>query len=173
MKKREQRLKVLVRARMRIGTDWGDVVIHNMSSRGMLVAVDAEFRPGTVIEIRRIHYIIIARVVWRQGRYLGLRTQDRLDIDGIVSAKPPAVKPGRADEEHERRAAVRSMSIADQTERSRQLSRTLQFVAMIAVIVTIAVIIAGEVHNLLARPLEIVGTHLGGGVSSPTTASAQ
>ncbi len=81
-------------ARMRRGTGWGDVTIHNMSSRGLLATADEEFRPGTVIEIRRIHHIIVGRVVWAKGQYFGVRTQDKIDIDGIVSAKPPAQEAG-------------------------------------------------------------------------------
>lgn len=161
MKKREPRRRVLVRARMRIGANWGDVVIHNMSSRGMLVAVDGDFRPGNVIEIRRIHHVVIGRVVWRQGLYMGIRTQDPIDMDGIVSAKPPASKPGTAAASSDRRAAPRVASVAERAEASRQLSRLFQFAALLGVIVTASVIIAGEVRNLLGTPLEQVARHLG------------
>ncbi len=75
MKQREPRRKVLVRARMRCGTGWGDVTIHNMSSRGLLATAPEEHRTGEVIEIRRIHQIIVGRIVWQNGPFFGVRTQ--------------------------------------------------------------------------------------------------
>jgi hypothetical protein len=159
VKNREPRRSVRVRARIRTGAEWGDVVIHNMSAHGMLVAADAGSRPGTVIEIRRVHHIVIGRVVWQQGLYMGVRTQDVIDVDGIVSAKPPASKPASAAASVDRRTVSRT-SVAERAERSRQLSRLLQFGALLVAIVAVAVIAATEVGGVLGRPFEAIEASL-------------
>ena len=166
MKQREPRRKVLVRARMRCGAEWGDVVIHNMSSRGLLATADMPCPRGTIVEIRRIDHVIVGRAVWQNGSYFGVRTQDRIDIDGIVAARPPLHKPAQGRDD--RRAASRpSASIADRAARSRHLSRAVQFVVTIAVVTTVALLLASEVGGLLSRPFATIGAHLDG-----TTAAA-
>ena len=161
VKQREPRRKVMLRARMRHGADWGDVLIHNMSSRGLLAAAETPCPRGTVIEIRRIHHVIIGRVVWQKGAYFGVRTQDRIDIDGIVAAKPPVDKPAPAGDD--RRAADRpSASIAEREARSRHLARMVQFAVMIAVVGTAALLMASEIGSVLSRPFATIGATLDG-----------
>ncbi len=152
----------MLRARMRYGADWGDVLIHNMSSRGLLATADVDCPPGTIIEIRRIHHVIVGRVVWQNGGYFGVRTQDRIDIDGIVAAKPPTHKPGAEPVSDRRAATRRGMSIADREAGSQRFARAFQFVVMIAVGGTAALLLAGEVGGLLSRPFAVIGAHLDG-----------
>lgn len=161
MKQREARRKVLVRARMRSGADWDDVLIHNMSSRGLLATAHVTCPRGTVIEIRRIHHVIIGRVVWQKDGYFGIRTQDRIDIDGIVSAKPPTHKPASADAD--RRIASRAGEGG-----SRRFARGFQFVVMVAVVATAALLLASEVRDVLARPFAIIGANLDGSAARTT-----
>lgn len=154
---------MLVRARMRAGSDWGDVVIHNMSSRGLLATSDPICRPGTVVEIRRIHHVVIGRVVWQKGPYFGVRTQDPIDIQGIVSAKPPAHKPVRPDAPGEGdRRAQRRVPAAEREAQSRRFAAKFQFVVMIVVIGAVAVFAAQAVSGVLSRPFSAVGAALGG-----------
>lgn len=152
---------------MRTGAGWGDVVIHNMSSRGLLAAADQPCRPGTVIEIRRVHHIVIGRVVWSSDKYFGVRTQDRIDVDAILDAKPPAHRPGSAPgEQHadaERRAFARKISqasLADRTERNRVLASAFQFFVIGAAAVVASLLIAQQVRDLLSRPLGTIGAYL-------------
>lgn len=165
MKQREPRRNVLVRARMRCGADWGDVLIHNMSSRGLLATADKPSPRGTVVEIRRIDHVIVGRVVWQNDSYFGVRTQDRIDIDGIVAARPPLHKPAHSRDD--RRAASRpSASIADRAVRNRHLSRAFQFVVTIAVVGTAALLLASEVGSILSRPFATIGAHLDGSAAA-------
>src|SRR3546814_3873683 len=60
-KPRETRHPVLIPARMRVGQSWIEVVIHNLSSGGALVASDEAPERGTYIEIRRGRQTIIGR----------------------------------------------------------------------------------------------------------------
>jgi len=150
---------------MRCGADWGDVLIHNMSSRGLLATADMPCPRGTVIEIRRIHHVIVGRVVWQSGAYFGVRTQDRIDIDGIVAAKPPLHKPVRGSDDRrvsEREPSPSPAAIADREERSRQFARVFQFAVMIAVVGTVALLLASEIGGVLSRPFATIGAHLDG-----------
>ena len=162
MKKREPRVKVLVRARMRAGSEWTDVVIHNMSSRGLLATAEPACRPGTVIEIRRIHHIVVGRVVWQNGAFFGVRTQDPIDIDGIVSAKPPAHKPQRGDDPVADRRAERRVPPAEREAQSRRFAAAFQFVALLVAIGVVGVFAARHVGAILSRPLASVGAALDG-----------
>jgi len=153
---------VLVRARMRAGSDWGDVVIHNMSSRGLLATSDPICRPGTVVEIRRIHHVVIGRVVWQKGPYFGVRTQDPIDIQGIVTAQPPAHKPQRSDAGDDDRRAVRRVPAAEREAQSRRFASAFQFVVLIVAVGAAALFAAQEVGSVLSRPFAAVSAALDG-----------
>lgn len=164
MKTREPRVKVLVRARMRAGADWTDVVIHNMSSRGLLATASPVCRPGTVIEIRRIHHVVVGRVVWQNGAFFGVRTQDPIDIEGIVSAKPPAHKPQRAGSEGgDDRRAVRRVPVSEREAQSRRFAAAFQFVVLLIAVGVAALFAAQEVGSVLSRPFAAVSAALDGG----------
>lgn len=164
MKKREPRRKVLVRARMRSGADWHDVIIHNMSSRGLLATSKVPCRAGTVIELRRVHHVIVGRVVWEKDQWFGVRTQDRMDIDAIVEARPPAFKPGSEPAaSDDRRAAPRKVtaaSIADREARSRRFSAAFQFAILGAAAGLAALLVAERVGHVLSAPFAAVSEHL-------------
>lgn len=162
MKTREPRVKVLVRARMRAGADWTDVVIHNMSSRGLLASSSPVCRPGTVVEIRRIHHVVVGRVVWQNGAFFGVRTQDPIDIQGIVTAQPPAHKPQRIDAGDDDRRAVRRVPAAEREAQSRRFASAFQFVVLIVAVGAAAVFAAQEVGSVLSRPFAAVGVALTG-----------
>lgn len=177
MKNREPRRRVMVRARMRTGADWGDVVIHNMSSRGLLATAERPCKPGTVIEIRRVHHIVIGRVVWAKDQYFGVRTQDRIDIDAILDAKPPAHRPGAPCEKQadaDRRATARKIShahVSDQAERSRLFASIFQSCAIGAAVIAASLLIAQAVGGLLSRPMATVGAYLEGGQAAAGTSA--
>ena len=164
MRQREPRRKVLVRARMRCGTGWGDVTIHNMSSRGLLATTAEEHRPGEVIEIRRIHHVIVGRVVWSKGQYFGVRTQDKIDIDGVVSAKPPAQKPGSESDAAgpDRRSATRVVSVAEREEQSRRFAARFQVGIMLLGIAAAGLVAVQYVSGVLSTPLAAVSAALDG-----------
>ncbi|WP_147276212.1 PilZ domain-containing protein [Sphingomonas aracearum] len=164
MKKREPRRPCLVKARMRDGADWTDVVIHNMSSRGLLASCARALRPGAVIEIRRVHHIIIGRVVWARGRSVGVRTQDRIDIDGIIAARAPD-RPPAVQEDAERRNTSRALTqrdIAERAERSRTTARLFQFVLLTGAVGGGALLLATEMLRLLGGTLGRVTAALAG-----------
>ena len=83
-KKREERVKVLARARMRNGTAWSDVCLVNLSSRGAGLQCATPPIPGSYVELRRgNNVVIIGRVAWRHGHRFGIRTQDLIWVPSL------------------------------------------------------------------------------------------
>lgn len=58
---------------------WSNARIENISSHGMLLRTSLPVGPGVQIEIRRAAFSIAARVVWRIGDLLGVRTDEIID----------------------------------------------------------------------------------------------
>ena len=167
MRQREQRRKVLIRARMRSDSGWSDVVVHDISRRGIGISASEPVKPGAYVEIRRASHRIVARIIWSSDRRVGARSQDPIDIDGLIAAaaeagrspdgtgarskNPPSAMP-------ERRTTERRLT--KRAERSRDLSSRLQFVALAALFGIAAVLIASNVNRLLAAPFERIRTSL-------------
>ncbi len=162
MRTREERRKVVVRARMRDGTTWQDITVLNLSSRGMLVrAADEPPTRGNYVEIRRLDQVIVARVVWQKASLFGVRTQDRIDMAKLTSQRPAAGDAGRspAATASDRRTAARSAE--EQAARSQRLSRTVQWTTLAAGIGFAALVIGMTLWETLSRPMQAVRTALG------------
>jgi hypothetical protein len=134
---------------MRLGNDWSDVSIQNVSSRGLMArAGGAAPEQGAYIEIRKATVVIVARAVWVKGQMFGVRTQDRLDIDGLLQSAADQVKQAaqRGAEKVERRDPQRlAGDIAARTER------------------VAGWLLADTLSGALASPLAVVRTALAGG----------
>ena len=163
-KPREARQKVVVAARMRIDGKYRDVCIRDISSRGMMLQAATPPRPGSYIEILRAAHIVVARVVWASDRRFGIRSQDRIDIRGIVEATPGS---GTRPADQERRAADRSggtpaIDLAELAERNRHRSRAFEF-GLLAVCGLLAAGLAANIaYGVLSSPLKAVSAHLNG-----------
>lgn len=160
VKQREPRRKVLVNARMRVGTDWRDVSIRNVSSRGLLLVSDEPPPPGAYIEIRKTFMTIVARAVWARDGFFGVRTQDDIDFDELMeNAKgpPKGWKPGMDRRTGDRIAQHRP---ADTAERGRQFARAFQFVAITGAVIGVAALLAYSLWETLMRFVEPVTTAL-------------
>lgn len=159
MKPREPRHKVLVRARMKVGTGWHDSCILNISSRGMLMQTADPPARGSYLEVRRGALVIVARVMWANGHRFGVKSQDVLPIDAIVrDVEVPVV--GDGVRVGERRQAVRP--ILSMATRSRHRGRAIEFGFVIALALSAAGFAASEVHALLSAPAEAVTAALNG-----------
>src|SRR5215213_8031992 len=82
---RELRRKVVMPARLRVGSGWANACILNISSRGLMIRSTGAGVPGSVVELRRGDQVILARVVWRHGSRAGLRAEDHLPVEEILS----------------------------------------------------------------------------------------
>jgi hypothetical protein len=166
MKPREPRRKVLIKARMRLGGAWRDVCIRNISSRGLLLQAASAPSRGTYVELFRGRHLIVARVVWTSEEQFGVHTQDRLNVDAIVTEPDLSAveftKAVAGDPGFERRSRPRPPSPAELAERSRLLSRTLEFGCLAAFCISAGMLLFGTVERTLTDPLEIVSAQLGG-----------
>ncbi|MEV5034169.1 PilZ domain-containing protein [Sphingobium sp. LMC3-1-1.1] len=165
-KPREARHPVLIPARMHIGASWIEVVIHNLSSGGALVASDEAPDRGTYVEIRRGRQTIIGRVVWRKDRFFGIQAQGRLDVAAIIDEPRLASRPRSAKDPgstFERRAQPRmdaDARIARQLENSRRWSAVFQFGVFIALALIAAGFAASQIYDVLSPSFSEIESHL-------------
>ena len=124
-KPREDRRPVTVPARLRSETGWSDVTIANVSSRGMLLRCVAPPPQRAYIEVRHQGVCIVGQIVWINGARCGVRTQDLVDVAGLLSqGGRRALQPA-----NDRRAAVRPIeplrkrSPEERAEANRRASR--------------------------------------------------
>lgn len=148
---------------MRHGANWMDIQVRNISTRGLLFQTEDPPPPGTYIEIRRGPHIVVGRTIWRRGRSVGVRAQDRIDIDAIASH---GAAPGSSERRSAARAAPR-LSAADRAERSRIWSARGQFVLIALVALAAAGFAAAAVFDLLGRPFAAISAALSGSPSPP------
>ena len=152
VKPREERHKVMVKARMRSGVSWHDVCILNLSTRGLGIQAPDPPARGAYVEICRGTQAIIARVVWTRGHRVGLRSQDAIFVRTMIDQ-------AASDRPVERRQDRRAPS--QRHEQSRLLARTIEFACFAVVAGGIAVTAFGAVEQALARPLSKISAALG------------
>jgi hypothetical protein len=153
-RQRELRRRVLVPARLRHGSSWSDVCILNVSSRGLMIHTGRAIAHGSRVEVRRGDHVIIAQVVWREGGRAGLRAEDRVPVEDIVTlGQSPSLQLTAANSE--RRKHPRS------DDHSRIRGRAIEFCgfALIAAALTGAGL--SMVGAAFARPLAAVSAALG------------
>lgn len=157
MKAREQRVSVLIPARVRWGGSWSTASIRNISSRGMMLRIAVPPSPGTYVEVQLNGRIITARAVWSADQSCGLQTQDKLDIGalgGTRAAASPSTAPARPV-----RAPAR-LSSADAIAQSRRRSSLMQYATFAVVGLAAASSLGWEVYQTLSAPMNAIATKL-------------
>ncbi len=156
MRQREDRIPVSLEARMRTEAGWTDIVIRNVSPRGMLVKAETPPPAGAYVEIRCARLAVVGRAVWAKRNMIGIRLQDRLQMDALLGsvAKMPAASLAGPHTHATRFLA----GIAD---RSRDRARQLQYLAMLLVLALAAAAIADTVATTLAAPFDAVRDGMG------------
>ena len=152
-KPRELRRRVVVPARLRHGASWTDACILNVSSRGLMIHTGRPIVEGTQVEVRRGDHIIVARVMWRDGGRAGLKAEERVPVEEIMTlGQSPSLQLTAAT--GERRKHPRP------GDNSRLRGRAIEF----AGVVTIAISLAGAglamIEQAFARPLAMVSAAL-------------
>ena len=160
-KAREPRQVTCAPARLNSDGRWQDVCIRNISTRGMMVEVQHPPPRGHYLEVRRGAHVIIGRVVWSSGYHVGILSQDKLEIGAIVAdLNVPKRRARSTGELVERRNAPRH---AERHDRSRLLSRTIEYASMLALGAIGALLAMDVVDTALDRPLRDVQAALSGG----------
>jgi hypothetical protein len=154
---REQRRKVLIRAKMRAGGQPIDVCIRDISSKGLMIQAHAPPARGTYVEIVGADYEVVGRVVWVRERRFGIRTREPMNILAMIGGAPagpsprvPLPKPGRPA------PAVARQSAGS----SRALGKAMEFAMIGAFAAALAAALVSAAYTILSHPLESVSTHL-------------
>lgn len=154
MRKRAPRTKVLIAARMRMGRDWSNVSIRNISPQGMMLWSDAPPAPGSYAEICGSATALAVRVVWVKDGYFGVRAQDRIDVDSAVRGgnwRPSDPHPLPRHPAHNPAMAHAA---------SRQFGTGLQFAAVAFAVVGGAAMLALMLHAVLTDSLGAIASAL-------------
>ena len=154
MKQREPRRKVVLSARLRQDEGWSDANILNVSSRGLLLHGSIRPARGSYLEVRRGSCVIVGRVIWVEANRFGLRTQEHLSIDSLISSAPIAIAAkGAGPPFMERRARPRSEGLEWRYVKSRERGRAIQFSMIAATGLLLALFVFETAGAVLAAPL--------------------
>jgi len=159
---RESRQPVRIGARLRNGQGWSDMVLRNVSARGMMGECRTPLRRGEYVEVRCGGYVIVARVAWTGGERFGARAQDLIALPDLVASAE-----GRGASAPERRREPRPARPAKTLEErgfsSARLGRAFEFVTLILAGAALAVVLGGAAHDALATPADRISQALAGG----------
>lgn len=148
-----------MRARIRSGAQWGDACILNVSSRGMLIHSAWPVTQGSMVEILRGDQLIIARVMWSEAGRSGIRSDDRLPVEDILSLEQSRALQLIASNGvfYDRRKDGRRVAS------DRQLDgRAIEFLASVAIAVSLALGLWAMAEQALSGLLAKVSAALGG-----------
>jgi hypothetical protein len=150
---RELRRRVMMPARLRHDASWTDACILNISSRGLMIHTGRPIVQGTMVEIRRGDHAIVARVMWRDGARAGLRAEDRVPVEEIVTlGQSPALQLTAVSIDRRKRARPE--------DRSRPRGRTIEFAGVVLIGACIAGAALTMVEVAFAKPLAVISAAL-------------
>jgi hypothetical protein len=105
---------------------------------------------GSVVELRRGEHVIVARVVWRDGARVGLKSDDRLPVEDIMSLTQcqslRLVADGGAHVERRRRPRAASGD-------SRLRGRAYEFVGIGVIALALTLGVWAMAQEAFAAPL--------------------
>lgn len=172
VKPRENRQKVMIKARMRTHAAWHDVCILNLSIHGLGIQSASPPARGAYVEIRRGKQVVIARVAWAKGHRAGLRSQDPIFIQALLSdaanADTAPVPAGNGFVE--RRQVPRSSAKAH--DDSRIKGRLLEFACFGVIALALGVGVVSTLSDMLGSPMAAVRTALDPEAAPPSVESA-
>jgi hypothetical protein len=155
---RELRRRVVLPARLRIGAQWSDSCILNISSRGLMIQSAHATARGSLVELRRGDHVIVARIIWHEGARAGLRSDERLPVEEILSlGQSQALRLTAAEGAFVERRK-RQRPAAD----SRVRGRLMEFAGIIAITASLASGAWAMAEQALANPMARVAAALGG-----------
>lgn len=145
-------------ARMLADEGWRDVMIRNVSSRGMMLRCIAPPVRNTFVEIRLQKARVIGRVVWSSDAACGINTQDTIELSDLLSQSPAKPRNNNV----ERRAQPRGtsgqpvqMRVLPTEEASRIFARIFDWTVVATAVAIGAIALADMVGTVLRKPIEM------------------
>ena len=152
----------MIKARMRVGAAWRDACILDLSSRGLMIQSSEPPANGSYLELRRGRHVIVARVMWSRDRRCGLRAQDVLPTEAIISEPDRSAGPLIVAGGERRASPATRVPRATAHERSRWRGRAWEFASFAFVGGVFASLAYGAVASVLETPMVAVETALAG-----------
>lgn len=162
---REPRQPVRIGARLKSGRGWSDVVLRNVSARGVMGECTPPPARGDYVELRCGAFVIVARVAWSGDDRFGARAQDTIELGDLI-----ACAEGRARKRAERRRyarpvkpARRAPTLEERGFSSARAGRAFEFFSLIMVGTALATLLVGTTHDALATPVAKVSRAMAAG----------
>lgn len=141
-------------ARVRTNSGWSDACILNLSSRGLLVRANFIALEDGFVELWQGDHAISARIVWREGLKAGLRAEDPIPVDQLLSLS--ATQSAQLCTAPYRNVERRKHPRAD----SRARAHAFEFASITLVAAALALGFCFWVGDALAQPLVLIRTAL-------------
>lgn len=150
MRKREHRIATLAPARLKHGLIWSDVMVRNVSRRGMMLELRNPPARGTFVELRRGKTVVIGQILWARDDQCGLRAQDVIDITDFLAerGKRAPWRPGDTDRRYTPRRRA-----TDIAQASQRLARVGQWAGVSLITLLGVYTIVSAAHSALATPM--------------------
>ena len=162
---REPRQPVRIGARLKSGQGWSDVVLRNVSARGVMGQCPEPPERGDYVEVRCGGYVIVARVQWASEDRFGARAQDLIALTDLIACAEGRQRPveDRRGKQRPVRPAQRAVPLAERSFASVRLGRAFEFVSVALAGAALAAALGGVAHDALARPADRISHALAGG----------
>lgn len=96
----DTRMTAMMRAKMRDNTGTRDVRVGDLSPSGLLIVCPNPPQRGEIVDITVNGHHIVGEARWTSGRRCGMRSSRRIDVQAILTGKPPQKRiKGRKIEE--------------------------------------------------------------------------
>lgn len=155
---REPRVTVKLNARVKSDIGWGSSQICNVSPGGMMIRHIPAPPLNSYVEICRGSFSVVGRVRWIGCDKFGVQALETIDLDAL-SNPPTSPKAHNGDRRREERKAALSQpsppSLAEQLAAAERQSRFLQFIIVVVVGVSMAVLAADLLSSVFAAPLQV------------------
>lgn len=158
---RELRRRVIMPARLHSSSGWADACILNISSRGLMIHSARAGPQGSIVELRRGSHAIVARVVWRDGARVGLKTEERLAVEDLIRlncASAMTVTTGQA----QKRARDTPSQRRERNRNRRSLARVIEYVGVALIACMLAATAFDVFERVLGTPMALIETALAG-----------
>lgn len=160
---REPRKPVRIGARLKSGQGWSDVVLRNVSPRGVMGECPAPPERGDYVELRCGAQVIVARVTWASEDRFGARAQDLIALPDLLASSRGPVAPttDRRQQPRSARSLIVAKSLEERGFASVRFGRAFEFLSLVFAGVALATLLGGAAYDTLARPTGKISQALG------------